>query len=241
MKIVAVTVALCLGVAQAQERSAEDIMRDLRISKLNDPEIKCEESEQTANGDTISMQYTGKIAKTGKVFDTSIGRPEPFEFELGAGKVIPGWDYGLQQMCVGEKRRLLIPSELAYGDDGAGEGVIPGGASLDFEVELLKIVPASAERKAEVAAEREKQKAAYEEEQKKKPKVEEPQQSQYNGGQGKLGLSFVDTAAFKVMAIVFFGAVVLMLTKFVQSIDAASKAGSPEKKAKKSGKKGKKA
>ncbi len=74
----------------------------------------------------------------GTEFDSSIGRNDPFTFTLGVGQVIKGWDQGLLEMCEGEKRKLVIPSDLGYGDRGAPPK-IPGGATLIFEVELLKI------------------------------------------------------------------------------------------------------
>jgi FK506-binding protein 2 len=81
--------------------------------------------------------YAGKL-EDGTEFDSSIGRGEPFVFTLGVGQVIKGWDQGLIDMCEGEKRKLVIPSHLGYGDRGAG-AKIPGGATLIFEVELIKI------------------------------------------------------------------------------------------------------
>ncbi len=87
-------------------------------------------------GDSLSMHYTGKL-EDGTEFDSSVNR-EPFQFTLGVGQVIKGWDLGLLDMCEGEKRKLVIPSHLGYGDSGAGDK-IPGGATLVFEVELLKI------------------------------------------------------------------------------------------------------
>lgn len=83
------------------------------------------------------MHYTGTLYKDGSQFDSSVGR-SPFDFTLGRGMVIKGWDNGLIDMCVGEKRKLVIPSDLGYGAGGSG-AKIPGGATLVFEVELLAI------------------------------------------------------------------------------------------------------
>jgi len=92
---------------------------------------------KSRKGDKLSMHYTGTLLDGGKQFDSSIGRG-PFEFTLGAGQVIQGWDQGLNAMCIGEKRKLKIPAALGYGDRGAGAD-IPPGADLVFEVELLDI------------------------------------------------------------------------------------------------------
>jgi len=89
-------------------------------------------------GDTVSMHYTGTLYSDCSKFDSSVDRDEPFKFTLGKGEVIKGWDDGLRGMCIGEKRKLTIPSDLAYGDSGSGEK-IPGGSTLQFEVELLDI------------------------------------------------------------------------------------------------------
>ena len=94
-----------------------------------------------AKGQTCVMHYTGWLwvngAKSNK-FDSSVDRGKPFEFPLGRGRVIKGWDEGVATMKIGGKRTLLIPPALGYGDRGAG-GVIPPGATLLFEVELLGV------------------------------------------------------------------------------------------------------
>lgn len=91
------------------------------------------------NGQTCVMHYTGWLwenGSKGKKFDSSVDRGQPFEFSLGMGRVIKGWDQGVSTMKVGGKRLLLIPPQLGYGSKGAGS-VIPPNATLIFEVELL--------------------------------------------------------------------------------------------------------
>jgi FKBP-type peptidyl-prolyl cis-trans isomerase FkpA len=108
-------------------------------SGLQIEDVTVGSGETAGAGATVSVHYTGWLydaGQTGRKFDSSKDRGEPFEFPLGAGHVIRGWDEGVAGMRVGGTRRLLIPAELGYGSRGAG-GVIPPGATLLFEVELL--------------------------------------------------------------------------------------------------------
>jgi peptidylprolyl isomerase len=92
-------------------------------------------------GQTVTVNYTGWLyvdGKKGKKFDSSLDRGEPFSFTLGEGQVIKGWDEGVATMHVGGKRTLIIPPDLGYGESGAG-GVIPPGATLIFDIDLLSV------------------------------------------------------------------------------------------------------
>jgi FKBP-type peptidyl-prolyl cis-trans isomerase FkpA len=92
--------------------------------------------KEAKTGDTVKVHYTGTLMD-GTKFDSSVGR-EPFEFKLGAGSVIKGWDQGVVGMKVGGKRKLSIPPSLGYGEAGSPPK-IPGGAGLKFDVELLEV------------------------------------------------------------------------------------------------------
>ena len=110
-------------------------------SGLQYRDIKEGTGEKPKKGQTCVMHYTGWLWENGakgKKFDSSVDRGEPFDFPIGTGRVIKGWDEGVLSMKVGGKRELLIPPNLGYGSRGAGR-VIPPNATLLFEVELLKI------------------------------------------------------------------------------------------------------
>lgn len=106
------------------------------------PDLKIEDitvgtGPEAKNGDKVKVNYTGRLLKTNFMFDTSVGK-KPFDVTIGAGGVIKGWDLGLVGMKVGGKRKLTIPSKLAYGDSGQPPK-IPPKATLVFEIELLSI------------------------------------------------------------------------------------------------------
>ncbi len=110
--------------------------------QITDSGLKIEEltegdGELAAAGQQVSVHYTGWLTD-GRKFDSSVDRNEPFQFALGRGMVIRGWDEGVAGMKVGGKRKLTIPPHLGYGAQGAG-GVIPPNATLVFEVELLTV------------------------------------------------------------------------------------------------------
>jgi len=114
------------------------------VASLQSVVLKPGDGPAIARGQIATVQYTGWLYEMsakdnkGKRFDSSLDAGKPFNFPLGTGSVIKGWDEGVLGMKVGESRRLIIPPDLAYGDAGAG-GVIPPGATLVFDIELIKI------------------------------------------------------------------------------------------------------
>jgi peptidylprolyl isomerase len=133
---------LAIGLSLADDKDKKDSKTEEKTVKTDSGLEYVDQKEGTGEaakaGNTVSVHYTGTLKDNGKKFDSSLDRGEPFKFKLGAGMVIKGWDEGVAGMKVGGKRKLIIPSKLAYGERGAGN-VIPPNADLVFEVELLKI------------------------------------------------------------------------------------------------------
>jgi len=115
-----------------------------QVTELKKIDVKQGDGMEAVAGKTVVVHYTGWLYDPdaadgrGKKFDSSVDRKEPFDFRLGAGKVIKGWDEGVAGMKAGGKRTLVIPPQLGYGARGAG-GVIPPNATLLFDVELIEV------------------------------------------------------------------------------------------------------
>jgi hypothetical protein len=136
------TAALVVGLmGRGDFTFAQDKKKESKVvttkSGLKYEDLKEGTGTEAKVGNTVEVHYTGWL-KDGKKFDSSLDRKKAFNFKLGAGMVIKGWDEGVAGMKVGGKRKLIIPPELGYGVRGAG-GVIPPNAELTFEVELLGV------------------------------------------------------------------------------------------------------
>jgi FKBP-type peptidyl-prolyl cis-trans isomerase len=134
--ILAVGFAILLFINSEPSGSKEDENAVTTASGLKYVDLKEGEGKVAEAGKTVKVHYTGTL-KDGTKFDSSVDRDEPFEFELGAGMVIKGWDEGVAGMKVGGKRKLIIPPKLGYGS--RGQGKIPPNSVLLFEVELLDV------------------------------------------------------------------------------------------------------
>jgi peptidylprolyl isomerase len=137
--VVSFGVSIAAGSFTPAAAQAKKTMTTASGLQITDTVVGTGESPKT--GQTCVMHYTGWLytnGMKGKKFDSSVDRNEPFEFPIGRGRVIKGWDEGVATMKVGGKRTLIIPPSLGYGERGAG-GVIPPNAVLMFDVELLGV------------------------------------------------------------------------------------------------------
>lgn len=124
---------------EQQEKALNEVAKGFEktASGLRYQFIQRGEGVAAEKGKTVSVHYKGQLPD-GTVFDSSYKRNQPIDFALGVGQVIPGWDEGILLLSVGDKARFVIPSDLAYGSQGAG-GVIPPNATLIFDVELVAV------------------------------------------------------------------------------------------------------
>ncbi len=137
--LVAAAIIALIAAVTFQPAAAQPVMTTPSGLKIIDTKVGT--GAMPRPGQTCVMHYTGWLYENGakgKKFDSSLDRGQPFEFKIGAGQVIAGWDEGVATMKVGGKRTLIIPPDLGYGARGAG-GVIPPNATLIFDVELLAV------------------------------------------------------------------------------------------------------
>jgi FKBP-type peptidyl-prolyl cis-trans isomerase len=120
-----------------EERDRKVAEMSASVTSLQVEDTKVGSGPEVQAGQRVSVHYTGTLMD-GTKFDSSRDRNEPFEFRLGAGEVIPGWDQGVRGMRVGGTRKLTVPASLGYGARGVG-GVIPPNAALKFDIELLAV------------------------------------------------------------------------------------------------------
>ena len=125
------------SISSNQESKQKSQAKEFEKNGLKIEILREGKGEKVKSGDSVSVNYIGRL-EDGTKFDSNFDRGVPFNFKIGAGQVIKGWDIGVLGMKIGEKRKLIIPPDLAYGTRGI-PGAIPPNATLIFEVELLKI------------------------------------------------------------------------------------------------------
>ena len=135
-----VLILVAAGCAATDTEGGDKKKEDVITTKsgLKYVELKAGNGQVAKAGDTVEVHYVGTLA-SGKKFDSSRDRNEPFSFKLGAGMVIKGWEEGIAGIKEGGQRKLIIPPELAYGNRDVGNGLIPANSTLIFEVELIKV------------------------------------------------------------------------------------------------------
>jgi len=124
--------------AEVGEKPEVEVPEGQPPDELQIEDLEEGEGEEAASGDEVSVHYVGVDFESGEEFDSSYDRGEPFQLQIGAGQVIPGWDQGLEGMKVGGRRQLVIPPELAYGPEGQPPDIGPN-ATLVFVVDLVSI------------------------------------------------------------------------------------------------------
>jgi len=145
MKTIAVTLAILgLMISASAQKAATGAPTKVTGAPTKTPsgleywDIKVGTGAVAQAGHKVKVHYTGWLTN-GKKFDSSVDRGQPFEFMLGGGQVIKGWDEGVAGMKIGGKRQLRIPPDLAYGQRGVGDGLIPPNSTLVFDVELIDV------------------------------------------------------------------------------------------------------
>jgi peptidylprolyl isomerase len=146
--VIAVVVVLATGgddedgAAAASTKPQVEVPQGPPPKELEVRDVDEGDGAEARAGDTVEVEYVGVSYSNGKEFDSSWERPEPFTYQLGAGQVIPGWDQGIAGMKVGGRRELVIPPDLAYGEQGSPPAIKPN-ETLVFVVDLLDVQPGS--------------------------------------------------------------------------------------------------